>query len=110
MTRPLDEGQVSLANLAASSADTEFSEDSDIYKQLVDLYEYTSIIHFTALGKPWMYSAEEVAQHRQGAHPASAHQFGQWRKVAEQICPEGYLDSISKAALSNETRSRIEVD
>lgn len=97
LTRPDD--QVSLAT--ASSDDVDFPEDSDIYKQLVDLYEYTPIIHFTALGKPWMYSAEEVAQQRQEAHPAFAQQFGQWRKVAEQLCPAGYLDPISKAAVTN---------
>lgn len=74
------------------------SEDSEIYQQLVELYEYTPIIHFTALGKPWMFSAEEVTQHRQDAHPAFAHQFDRWRTVAEQVCPEGYLVPLPGAA------------
>ncbi|KAG6357810.1 hypothetical protein INS49_013689 [Diaporthe citri] len=60
------------------------SEDSNIYNHLEELYEYTPIIHFTALGKPWMYTEEEVVQQRQDAHPAFALQFRQWKKVAEQ--------------------------
>lgn len=74
------------------------SEDSEIYQQLVELYEYAPIIHFTALGKPWVFSAEEVIEHRQEAHPAFAHQFDRWRKLAEQVCPEGYLVPLPGAA------------
>ncbi|KAJ0108960.1 hypothetical protein J7T55_005508 [Diaporthe amygdali] len=87
---PLDDDQVPLASMKAEMA---FSEESDIYKQLVELYDYTSIIHFTALGKPWMYSAQDVTQLRERAHPGLAHQFGVWRDIAEQMCPEGYLVS-----------------
>lgn len=95
----VDDGQVSSA--ATAKVYTDHSEDSDIYKHLVELYEYTPIIHFTALGKPWMYTAEEVVQQRQDAHPVFALQFGHWRNVAEQVCPEGYDTSAWKAAVSD---------
>lgn len=86
------------------------SEDSDIYQQLVELYEYTPIIHFTALGKPWMFSAEEVTQHRQDAHPAFAHQFNRWRTVAEQVCPEGYLVPLAGVAEEIEEITTADLD
>ncbi|KAI3390562.1 hypothetical protein diail_9197 [Diaporthe ilicicola] len=68
-----------------------FSEGSDIYKHLTELYEYTPIIHFTALGKPWMFSFQQVLQIRETAHPAFAHQFSTWMDIAEQACPDGYV-------------------
>lgn len=85
---PLDDGQVPIGLANPKMA---FSEESDIYKHLVGLYDYTPIVHFTALGKPWMYSYQEVTQIRDTAHPAFAHQFGVWRDVAEKVCPDGYL-------------------
>lgn len=97
-------------SLATAKSDMVYSEDSDIYKHLVELYEYTPIIHFTALGKPWMYSAEEVVQQRQDAHPAFALQFGHWKKIAEQFCPEGYLALTSEAARTHKAKTRIGVD
>lgn len=107
ITHPRIDDQVSVATEKAKEV---YSEDSDIYKHLVDLYEYTPIIHFTALGKPWMYTAEEVVQQRQDAHPAFALQFGQWRNVAKQICPEGYLTSTLEAAVTGKAKPRIGAD
>lgn len=104
MTHPRIDDQMSLA---AAKAEVVYSEDSDIYKHLMELYRNTPIIHFTALGKPWMHTAEEVVQHRQDAHPAFALQFGHWRNISEQVCPEGYLTSTSEAAVTSRAKSRI---
>ncbi|KUI56475.1 Glucose N-acetyltransferase 1 [Cytospora mali] len=82
-----DEGQVHMARL---EPDPRYPEDSDISQQLVQLYEYTSIVHFSALGKPWSYSTREVMDMRQEAHPLFALQFGMWRKVAREVCPEDW--------------------
>lgn len=95
---------------AAAEAHMSHSEDSDIYKQLVGLYEYTAIVHFTALGKPWTYRAEEVVQHRQDAHPAFALQFSHWRSVAEQMCPEGYQALTSEAPATNKAEAGVGAD
>ncbi|ROV95593.1 hypothetical protein VSDG_05304 [Cytospora chrysosperma] len=67
-----------------------FPEDSEMFQQLTQLHEYASIIHFSALGKPWTYSAQEVMKERPGAHPLFAFQFGMWRKVASEVCPEDW--------------------
>lgn len=107
ITQPRINDQMSLA---AAGAEVIHSEDSEIYKHLVELYEYTPIIHFTALGKPWMYTEEEVVQQRQDAHTAFALQFRLWTSIAEQVCPEGYLTSTSKAAVTNKAKTRIGVD
>lgn len=85
IVRPLDDDQVSIAKV-----DVSYPEDSDIYKDLAELYEYAPIIHFTALGKPWMYTEEDVVQQRQNAHPAFAQQFGHWRNVSGQVCPKDH--------------------
>lgn len=95
---------------AAARTDMTHSEDSDIFQDLVALYEYSSIIHFTALGKPWMYTVEQVAQQREDAHPAFAAQFGHWNNVAEQVCPKGYLALISEAAVTGKVLSSNVVD
>ncbi|KAL1859025.1 hypothetical protein Daus18300_009663 [Diaporthe australafricana] len=87
-SEPWDAGQAPIGPAKSKMA---FSEESDIYKHLVGLYNYTPIVHFTALGKPWMYSYQEVTQIRSTAHPAFAHQFGVWRDVAEKTCPDRYL-------------------
>lgn len=107
ITHPRIDDQMSLATV---KSDMVYSEDSDIYKHLVELYEYTPIIHFTALGKPWMYTMEEVVQQRQDAHPAFALQFDHWNTIAEQFCPEGYLALTSEAARSHKAKNRIGVD
>lgn len=80
-----------LESLSSERARMAHSEDSEIYKQLVELYKYVPIIHFTALGKPWTYSVDEVTERRQEAHPAFADQFSRWRKIAEEVCPESHL-------------------
>lgn len=106
-SRPLDDDQLSAA---AAEAIMSHSEGSDIYKQLVELYEYTPIVHFTALGKPWMYTEEEVVHHRHDAHPALALQFSHWRNVAEHICPEGYQALTSEAPATNKAEAGVGAD
>lgn len=103
----LDDDQESTA---AAKIDMTHSEDGDLFQDLVALYEYSSIIHFTALGKPWMYTVEQVVQQREDAHPAFALQFGHWNNVAEQVCPKGYLALISEAAVTEKASSSIGVD
>lgn len=67
-----------------------FPENSEIFQQLIQLHEYTSIVHFTALGKPWTYTVQDVFGLRPDAHPMFALQFGMWRKMARAVCPEDW--------------------
>lgn len=69
---------------------TRFPEGSEIFQQLIQLHEFASIIRFTALGKPWTYSAQDVMRERPDAHPLFAFQFGMWRKVGSEVCPEDW--------------------
>lgn len=107
-TRLLDDDQA--ASTAAAKADVTHSENSDIFQDLAALYQYSSIIHFTALGKPWMYTVEQVVQQRKDAHPAFSLQFGRWNNVAEQVCPKGYLALTSEAAVTEKATPSIGVD
>lgn len=83
-----DTSQSPVAHL--ESPTPRFPEDSEMFQQLTQLHEYASIIHFSALGKPWAYSAQEVKEERPDAHPLFAFQFGMWRKVASEVCPEDW--------------------
>lgn len=59
----------------------------ELSKDLYALYEQADVLHFTALGKPWTFMAEEVARQRPDAHPLFREQFATWRRTAEMLCP-----------------------
>lgn len=65
-------------------------EQSEMFQQLIQLHEYISIVHFTSLGKPWTYTVQEVIDERPDAHPLLAVQFGMWRKIAGEVCPDDW--------------------
>ncbi|KAK7732301.1 hypothetical protein SLS53_008592 [Cytospora paraplurivora] len=79
--------QMPLGYLAVESR-PRHPQDSEIFRQLRQLQEYASVIHFTALGKPWSYTEQEVIDERPEAHPLFSKQFGMWRDIAGQVCPE----------------------
>ncbi|KAF2485798.1 hypothetical protein BDY17DRAFT_309097 [Neohortaea acidophila] len=60
-----------------------------LYIELARLQEAASVIHFTALGKPWTWAGYEVQQERPSAHPLMAEQFEIWRAAAARVCPSG---------------------
>lgn len=47
----------------------------------------TEVVHFTALGKPWSFTVEEVRFKRPQAHWVFAEMFGEWRNAARTLCP-----------------------
>lgn len=61
---------------------------------LEELYRQTDILHFTAVGKPWMWDVATVKSMRPDAHPLLLEQWGQWRSTALSICPNGIIDNI----------------
>jgi lipopolysaccharide biosynthesis glycosyltransferase len=63
-------------------------------RQLRTLYDQAAIIHFTAVGKPWMYDIEELQKLRPEAHPIMVEQWIRWRSLALQNCPDGMLSHI----------------
>jgi hypothetical protein len=62
----------------------ENQEDSTRQADLYDIYQYgVVVLHFTALGKPWMYSTERVREVRgDSVHPSFLDQWGTWREEA----------------------------
>lgn len=50
------------------------------------------VLHFTALGKPWSVTVQNVHQMRPDAHPLFAEQFLLWRRAAKYVCPPLALD------------------
>ena len=68
-----------------------FPDSHSISKQLYQLQESAPIIHFSALGKPWMLPRMAVTVARPDAHPLLAQQFEMWRETAAMVCPDGIL-------------------
>lgn len=69
-------------------------EDRPLYHELYDLVSEVSVLHFSALGKPWSYTVADVHTSRPGAHPVFAEQFKIWRETALNVCPEGYVNFV----------------
>lgn len=76
-----------LSSNSSDMASNENHEKADISKTLYHVYEQASVLHFSALGKPWSFSFEQVHQERPEAHPLFAEQFLTWRTAAAESCP-----------------------
>jgi Glycosyl transferase family 8 len=50
-----------------------------------EAYTRVSVVHFTALGKPWMYSTDEVRKLRPHAHPAFYEMWDKWHATRRAI-------------------------
>jgi hypothetical protein len=51
----------------------------------LDALARVSVVHFTALGKPWSYPAHEVRRLRPNAHPAFYELWERWRRAREDV-------------------------
>lgn len=51
----------------------------------VEAYDRVSVVHFTAVGKPWQYTTEEVRRRKPNAHPVLFDLWDQWRRAREAI-------------------------
>ncbi|KAF2434678.1 alphaN-acetylglucosamine transferase [Tothia fuscella] len=49
------------------------------------------VLHYTAIGKPWMHTVKEIKQLKPQAHPALYEQFELWRTEAKKICPRARM-------------------
>ena len=52
---------------------------------IIESYLKLSVIHFSALGKPWFYPTDEVRRLRPNPHPAPA--FGHFIPAVERLDP-----------------------
>lgn len=67
-------------------------EDVDrpgFFGDFVDTYSKASIVHFTALGKPWSYSLDSVRRLRPNAHPVFYEMWETWRNTRDEIFVRG---------------------
>ena len=64
-----------------------FPEGHPIHQELFELQNAASVIHFSALGKPWTVTEDTVRQQRPDAHPLLSEQFRTWRETAAMVCP-----------------------
>ncbi|THY08896.1 nucleotide-diphospho-sugar transferase [Aureobasidium pullulans] len=69
------------------STETLDLKDKRYYNELYELYKQVSVLHFTAMGKPWGVNEQMLKDGRPDAHPVFREQFMTWRKVARDICP-----------------------
>lgn len=65
-----------------------------LYNELFELYKQVSVLHYTAMAKPWGTNAMMIDQQRPDAHPVFKEQFMTWRKVAKDICPPGLIGEL----------------
>ncbi|KAG9592292.1 hypothetical protein KCU97_g6584, partial [Aureobasidium melanogenum] len=70
---------------------TEELKKRQYYTELFSLYDQVSVLHFTAMGKPWGVNKNILGERRPEAHPLFAEQFMAWRKVAKEICATGVV-------------------
>ncbi|KIW43397.1 uncharacterized protein PV06_04505 [Exophiala oligosperma] len=84
---------------------TSSGDDGD--RGLVDpltslFHEEAYLLHFTAMGKPWSVTVQNVHQSRPEAHPLFAQQFLLWRRAAKYVCPSlelgeaGWNEAVGK--------------
>lgn len=64
-----------------------FPASHPLAAELYHLQDAAAVIHFSAVGKPWMLSAEEVREIRPDAHPLLGQQMQIWRDAALEVCP-----------------------
>jgi hypothetical protein len=69
-------------------------ESRYLYNELFELYKQVSVLHYTAMAKPWGTNAMMIDQQRPDAHPVFKEQFMTWRKVAKEICPPGLIGEL----------------
>ena len=62
--------------------------------ELEDLYKKAHIVHFFAIGKPWMRTTEEARRSRPRAHPILFEQWAEWRQNASQLCNPDVVEVV----------------
>ena len=65
-----------------------------LYNELFELYKQVSVLHYTAMSKPWGTNELIIDQGRPDAHELFKEQFMAWRKVAKDICPPGLIGEL----------------
>jgi hypothetical protein len=62
----------------------------------LDALSTASVVHFTALGKPWSFAPEEVRRLRPNAHPVFYELWERWRRTREEVLTEGTVGPMMR--------------
>ncbi|KAK5173344.1 uncharacterized protein LTR77_002025 [Saxophila tyrrhenica] len=69
------------------SASPRFPTKHPITQELYLLFDTAAVLHFSAVGKPWIHTEESLAWAHPDAHPLLAKQMEMWRETALKVCP-----------------------
>ncbi len=82
-------GEDAPAAFAVSSPSPRFPANHPITKELYRLHDSIAVLHFSAVGKPWVHGAATLGWLRPDPHPLLAGQVEMWRAIARDVCPGG---------------------
>ncbi|KAK3669211.1 hypothetical protein LTR78_010908 [Recurvomyces mirabilis] len=71
------------------SSNPRFPDSHPLSIELDRLQDAAAVIHFSAVGKPWIKTHADIRMQRPDAHPLLAEQFALWREIAQEVCPGG---------------------
>lgn len=79
------------AEVVCLNSEWEDVNQSSFFDDPDKAYAKVSVVHFSALGKPWSYSPEKVRRLRPNAHPVFYHLWETWWQTREEIFRESPL-------------------
>ncbi|EME80496.1 uncharacterized protein MYCFIDRAFT_78218 [Pseudocercospora fijiensis CIRAD86] len=65
-----------------------FPSEHPLSQELYLLQESAAVVHFSAVGKPWMVTEDTIRLSKADAHPLLGAQFHVWRDIAAKVCPD----------------------
>lgn len=69
--------------------DIEMEEKQKVFKAVLhEVYADVKVLHYTALGKPWMWHEADIGAARPFAHELFKEQFRTWQKAAMRLCAD----------------------
>jgi alpha-N-acetylglucosamine transferase len=69
------------------------------FGDMIESYSKLSVIHFTALGKPWFYPTDEAQRLRPNAHPIFFELWESWREARDEIFSDPTLRPLVISSL-----------
>jgi hypothetical protein len=73
------------ASVFCLNSEWEDAERPGFFGAFDETYSRVSVVHFTALGKPWFYSTDRVRRLRPKAHPIFYELWEAWRRTRDEL-------------------------
>lgn len=69
--------------------DIEMEEKQKVFKAVLhEVYADVKVLHYTALGKPWVWHEADIGEARPFAHELFKEQFRTWQQAAMRLCAD----------------------